>query len=71
MCHALGLALFNIFVGDIDSGIECSLSRFDDVSQLGGAVTVLEGSNAVQRTRETLLHFEYQKGSARELEKDF
>lgn len=49
MCHVLGLAPFNIFVGDTDIGIECSLSRFDDVTQLGGAVTVLEGSNAIQR----------------------
>lgn len=49
MCHVLGLAGFNISVGDIDSGIECSFSRFADVTQMGGAVTMLEGSNAIQR----------------------
>lgn len=49
MYHVLGLALFNIFVGDISSGIECFLSRFDDVIQLWGAVTMLEGSSAIQR----------------------
>lgn len=48
MCHVLGPAVFTIFVGDTDSGIECSLSRFADVTQLGGAVTVLEGSSAVR-----------------------
>lgn len=49
MCHVLGPALLNMLVGDIDSGIERSLSRFDDVTQLRGAVTMLEGSNAIQR----------------------
>lgn len=51
MCHVLRPALLmrHIFVEEIDSGIECSLSRFDDVTQLGGAVTVLEGGNAIQR----------------------
>lgn len=49
MCHVLGPALLNIFVGDVDSGIECSLSRFGDVTHLAGAVTMLEGSNTIQR----------------------
>lgn len=32
------LALFNIFVGDIGNGIECSLIRFMDDTKLSAAV---------------------------------
>ncbi|GAB0176048.1 hypothetical protein GRJ2_000070000 [Grus japonensis] len=39
----LGLALFNIFVGNMDSGIECTLSKFDDDTRLCCAVDTLEG----------------------------
>ncbi|KAK4817543.1 hypothetical protein QYF61_019500 [Mycteria americana] len=42
----LGLALFNIFVGNMDSGIECTLSKFD--TKLCGAVNTLEGRDAIQ-----------------------
>ncbi|GAB0188822.1 protein FAM13A [Grus japonensis] len=45
----LGQALFNIFVSDMDSGIECTLSRFANDAKLCGVVDTLEGRDAIQR----------------------
>ncbi|GAB0187093.1 mitochondrial enolase superfamily member 1 [Grus japonensis] len=45
----LGPALFNIFVSDTDSGIECTLSKFANNTKLSDAIDMLEGRDPTQR----------------------
>ena len=49
-----GSVLFNIFVGDMDSGIKCTLHKFADYIRQSVAVAILEGRDAIQRDVESL-----------------
>ncbi|GAB0180864.1 triadin [Grus japonensis] len=48
-----GPALFNILFGNMDSGIECTFSKFAN-TKLCGAVNMLEGRDTIQRDPDRL-----------------
>ena len=45
----LGLVLLNIFVGNMNSGNECTLSKYSDDTKLCDAVDTLQGRVTIQR----------------------
>ncbi|CAM2100782.1 unnamed protein product [Caretta caretta] len=50
----LGLVLFNIFINDLEDGVDCTLSKFADDAKVGGEVHTLEGRDRIQRALDNL-----------------
>ncbi|KAJ7425714.1 rna-directed dna polymerase from mobile element jockey-like [Willisornis vidua] len=50
----LGLAPFNIFVSDMDSGIECTISKFANNTKLCAVVDTLDGRDGIKKDLNSL-----------------
>ena len=49
--------LFDIFMSDIDIGIECAVSKFVNNTKLCGVVDMLKGQDAIQRDLDRLVQW--------------
>lgn len=54
LAAGIGLGVFNISVGDMDSEIQCTLGKLAHDTRLCGAVGTLEGRDAIHRDPDRL-----------------